>query len=108
MLAWLQSSIDDQHNEIAALDAELAAVAQEEAALRLQVESTVSEKQKLADRLAEVDALLHAVTPCDELSVQDLRSQYELQVPSKAGASPVSPRTPSPSSFAAIDLVRCI
>ena len=80
VLAWLQSSIDDQHNEIAALDAELAAVAQEEAALRLQVESTVNEKQKLADRLAEVDALLHAVTPCDELSVQDLRSQYELQV----------------------------
>ena len=78
VLAWLQNGIDDQLNEIAALDAELAALAQEEDYLRLQVESTVCEKQRLADRLAEVDALLHTSTPCDELSVQDLRSQYEL------------------------------
>jgi hypothetical protein len=80
LLSSLQSSIDGQLNEIAALDAELAALAQEETALRVQVECTVSEKQKLADRLTEIDALLHAATPCDELSVQDLRSQYELQI----------------------------
>jgi hypothetical protein len=78
VIAWFQNNIDSQSKEIVALDAELATLAQEEAALRLQVEAMVCEKQKLIDRLAEVDALLHTATPCDELSVQDLRSQYEL------------------------------